>query len=116
MADLKGDLHAHSRASDGHDSIRDMALAARAHGLSYLAISEHSRRLKVALGLDPVRLARQIDEIDLLNRELSGVIVLKGTEVDILEDGSLDLPDSILSRLDVVIAAVHRKFNLSRAR
>jgi DNA polymerase (family 10) len=115
MADLKGDLHAHSRASDGHDSIRDMALAARAHGLSYLAITEHSRRLKVARGLDPVRLARQIDEIDLLNRELSGVTVLKGIEVDILEDGSLDLPDSILSRLDVVIAAVHSKFNLTRA-
>jgi DNA polymerase (family 10) len=115
MADLKGDLHAHSRASDGHDSIRDMALAARKHGLSYLAITEHSRRLKVARGLDPVRLARQIDEIDLLNRELSGVTVLKGIEVDILEDGSLDLPDSILSRLDVVIAAVHSKFNLTRA-
>lgn len=116
MADLKGDLHAHSKASDGHDSIRDMALAAGAHGLSYLAITEHSRRLTVARGLDPVRLARQIDEIDLLNRELSGITVLKGIEVDILEDGSLDLPDSILSRLDVVIAAVHSKFNLSRAR
>jgi DNA polymerase (family 10) len=115
-ADLKGDLHAHSKASDGHDTIRDMALAARTHGLSYLAITEHSRRLTVAHGLDPVRLARQIDEIDLLNRELSGVTVLKGIEVDILEDGSLDLPDSILSRLDVVIAAVHSKFNLSRAR
>jgi DNA polymerase (family 10) len=69
----------------------------------------------VAHGLDPVRLARQIDEIDLLNRELSGVTVLKEIEVDILEDGSLDLPDSILSRLDIVIAAVHSKFNLSRA-
>jgi DNA polymerase (family 10) len=116
MADLKGDLHAHSRASDGHDSIRDMALAAKAHGLSYVAITEHSRRLTVAHGLDPVRLARQIDEIDLLNAELSGITVLKGIEVDILEDGSLDLPDSILSRLDVVVAAVHGKFNLSRAR
>ena len=116
MADLKGDLHAHSKASDGHDTLRDMALAARAHGLSYLAITEHSRRLTVARGLDPVRLARQIDEIDLLNRELSGVTLLKGIEVDILEDGSLDLPDSILLRLDIVIAAVHSKFNLSRAR
>jgi DNA polymerase (family 10) len=115
MTDLTGDLHAHSKASDGHDSIRDMALAARAHGLSYMAITEHSRRLTVAHGLDPVRLARQIDEIDLLNRELSGIVVLTGTEVDILEDGSLDLPNSILSRLDIVIAAVHSKFNLSRA-
>lgn len=116
MADLNGDLHAHSKASDGHDSIRDMALAAKARGLSYMAITEHSRRLTVAHGLDPVRLARQIDDIDLLNRELAGVTVLKGIEVDILEDGMLDLPDSILSRLDVVVAAVHSKFNLSRAR
>lgn len=115
-ADLKGDLHAHSKASDGHDSIRDMALAAKARGLSYMAITEHSRRLTVAHGLDPVRLARQIDEIDLLNRELAGLTVLKGIEVDILEDGMLDLPDSILSRLDVVVAAVHSKFGLSRAR
>jgi DNA polymerase (family 10) len=116
LPDLKGDLHAHSTASDGHDSIRDMALAARAHGLSYMAITEHSRRLTVARGLDPVRLARQIDLVDVLNRDLSGITVLKGIEVDILEDGLLDLPDSILSRLDVVIAAVHSKFNLSRSR
>ena len=116
LADLKGDLHAHSAASDGRDSIRDMALAAKAHGLSYLAITDHSRHVTVARGLDPVRLSRQIDEIELLNRELSGIQVLKGIEVDILDDGSLDLPDAILSRLDVVVAAVHSKFNLSRAR
>jgi DNA polymerase (family 10) len=115
LRDLKGDLHAHTTASDGHDSLRDMALAAKAHGCSYLAITEHTRRLKVARGLDPVRLARQIDEIELLNRELTGITVLKGTEVDILEDGLLDLPDSILSRLDLVVAAVHSQFNLSRA-
>jgi len=115
LAELKGDLHAHSTASDGHDSIRDMALAARARGLSYLAITDHTRRLTVAHGLDPVRLSRQIDLIDLLNRDLSGITVLKGTEVDILEDGSLDLPDSILSRLDIVVAAVHSNFNLSRS-
>ncbi len=116
LADLRGDLHAHSVASDGHDSIRDMALAAKARGLSYMAMTEHSRRLTVARGLDPVRLARQIDEIELLNRKLEGVTVLKGIEVDILEDGTLDLPDSILSRLDVVVAAVHSKFGLPRAR
>ena len=115
LAELKGDLHAHSTASDGHDSIRDMALAARARGLSYLAITDHTRRLTVAHGLDPVRLSRQIDLIDLLNRDLSGITVLRGTEVDILEDGSLDLPDSILSRLDIVVAAVHSNFNLSRS-
>jgi DNA polymerase (family 10) len=75
-----------------------MALAARAHGLSYLAITEHSRRLAVARGLDPARLKRQVDEIDALNKELRGISVLKGVEVDILEDGSLDLPDGILER------------------
>lgn len=116
LGDLKGDLHAHSTASDGHDSILDMANAARSRGLSYLAITEHTRSLGVARGLDPVRLARQIDEIELLNRELDGFKILTGTEVDILEDGTLDLPDSILARLDVVIAAVHSRFSLSRAR
>ncbi len=70
----------------------------------------------MAHGLDPARLSRQIDEIDVLNRGLSGITLLKGIEVDILEDGSLDLPDSILARLDVVIAAVHSKFDLSRAK
>jgi len=116
LSDLKGDLHAHSKASDGHDSLRDMALAARALGLEYLAITEHSRRLTVAHGLDPQRLLRQCDEIDLLNAELAGITLLKGIEVDILEDGSLDLPDSVLGRLDLVVGAVHSKFELSRAR
>ncbi len=116
LADLKGDLHAHTKATDGHDTIRQMAEAARAQGLEYLAITEHSRRLAMAHGLDPVRLAKQIDEIDRLNASLSGFTILKGIEVDILEDGSLDLPDTILSRLDVVVAAVHSQFNLSRAK
>jgi DNA polymerase (family 10) len=116
LADLKGDLHAHSKASDGHDTIEEMAFAAKARGLGYLAITEHSRRLTVARGLDPARLRRQIDEIDALNAELDGITVLKGIEVDILEDGSLDLPDGILGRLDLVIAAVHSKFELPRAK
>ncbi len=74
LADLKGDLHAHSKASDGHNTIQEMALAAKAHGLGYLAITEHSRRLTVAHGLDPARLSRQIDEIDVLNRDLRVVV------------------------------------------
>jgi DNA polymerase (family 10) len=115
-ADLVGDLHAHTKATDGRNTLREMAESARAHGLGYLAITEHSRRETMAHGLDPVRLAKQIDEIDRLNRELRGVTLLKGIEVDILEDGALDLPDSVLAGLDLVIAAVHGKFNLSRAR
>ncbi|HXZ53205.1 MAG TPA: DNA polymerase/3'-5' exonuclease PolX [Burkholderiales bacterium] len=114
--DLAGDLHAHTRATDGRNTLREMAEGARAHGLAYLGITEHSRRETMAHGLDPVRLAKQIDEIERLNRELRGVTLLKGIEVDILEDGSLDLPDSVLARLDLVIGAVHSKFNLSRAR
>ncbi|HXE41287.1 MAG TPA: DNA polymerase/3'-5' exonuclease PolX [Azonexus sp.] len=116
LKDLRGDLHAHTRATDGHDTLENMARAAAAAGLDYLAITEHSRRLAMAHGLDAERLARQIDEIDRLNESLSGIRLLKGIEVDILEDGSLDLPDSILARLDLVVGAVHSRFDLARAR
>ncbi len=116
LSDLKGDLHAHTKATDGRNTIGEMALAAKDMGLSYLAVTEHSRRLTVAHGLDPERLLKQMDEIDRLNTRLDGITVLKGIEVDILEDGSLDLPDAVLERLDLVIGAVHSKFDLSRAR
>ena len=116
MADLRGDLHAHTKATDGHHSLEEMALAARERGLSYLAITEHSRRLAMAHGLDPRRLAEQCDAIDRLNETLEGVVLLKGIEVDILDDGSLDLPDSALARLDLVIGAVHSRFDMSRAK
>ena len=114
-ADLRGDLHAHTSASDGRNSLRDMADAARARGLEYLAITDHSKRLGVAHGLDAGRLARQIDEIDALNETLDGIVLLKGIEVDILPDGSLDLPDDVLGRLDIVVGAVHSGFDLPRA-
>jgi len=114
-ADLAGDLHAHTQWSDGTAGIEAMALAARAHGLSYLAISDHSRRLAVAHGLDPARLARQCAEVEAVNARLDGIELLTGIEVDVLDDGSLDLPDAVLAPLDVVIAAVHSKFDLSRA-
>ncbi len=114
--DLRGDLHVHTTGSDGHDSIEAMAEAARAQGFEYLAITDHSRRLAVTHGLDPVRLAQQIDRIDRINEQLQGFTVLKGIEVDILEDGALDLPDSILQRLDLVVGAVHHRFDLTRAR
>lgn len=115
LADLKGDLHAHTSATDGHATLRAMAEGARQHGLTYLAITDHSKRLTVAHGLDSRRLLGQIDQIDQLNESLQGITLLKGIEVDILADGSLDMPDNILSRLDLVIAAVHSHFNLSRA-
>ena len=116
LSDLRGDLHAHSKATDGHNTLREMAQAARTRGLKYLAITEHSRRVAVAHGLDPVRLAKQVDEIDRLNAGLQEITLLKGIEVDILADGALDLPDSVLQRLDLVVGAVHSRFDLPRAR
>jgi len=114
VADLKGDLHAHTKATDGQNSLKEMAAAARDRGLEYLAITEHSRRLAMAKGLDSKRLREQLEEIDRLNDTAIGITLLKGIEVDILEDGSLDLPDDDLSRLDLVIGAVHSHFRLSR--
>jgi len=114
LVDLRGDLHAHTKATDGRNSIREMAEAARARGLEYLAITDHSRRLTMAKGLDPKRLFEQLEEIDRLNATLSGISLLKGIEVDILEDGALDLPDEDLRRLDLVVGAVHSHFRLSR--
>ena len=114
LDDLRGDLHSHTKWTDGHGTIREMALAAKARGLSYLAITDHSRRLTVARGLDPERLRRQLDEFD--ESAVSGITLLKGIEVDVLEDGSLDLPDTALKGLDLVVAAVHSKFDLSRER
>jgi len=119
LADLRGDLHCHTTASDGHAGLADMVAAAQRHGLDYLAITEHSKRLTMAHGLDSRRLLQQIEEIDRLNAALAGqgagFRVLKGIEVDILEDGGLDLPDAVLARLDLVIGAVHSKLHLSRA-
>jgi len=113
-SDLRGDLHAHTRWTDGANSVAEMAAAARAAGLEYLAITDHSRRLAAAHGLDPVRLAKQLAEIETVRIE--GLALLRGIEVDILEDGSLDLPDAALAQLDLVVAAVHSAFNLPRAR
>jgi DNA polymerase (family 10) len=116
LADLRGDLHAHTRDSDGRDSLEAMAEAARARGLQYLAITHHSQRLAVVNGLDADRLARQIDRIDALNASLSGMVLLKGVEVEILEDGSLALPHALLQRLDLVVGAVHQRLDLPRGR
>jgi DNA polymerase (family 10) len=115
LSDIRGDLHVHSDWSDGTVPIADMAAAAKARGYAYIAITDHSRRVTVAHGLDAARLSRQIDQIDRLNDELDGFVILKGIELDILADGRLDLPDKTLSRLDVVVAAVHYKFDLSRS-
>ena len=116
LDDLAGDLHAHTKASDGRNSVRAMALEAQRRGFAYLGITDHSSGLAVAHGLDSAGLSRQIDEIDKLNAELHGITLLKGIEVEINEDGTLGLPDDVLERLDLVIGAVHSKFGLPRER
>jgi DNA polymerase (family 10) len=114
VADMRGDLHVHSDWTDGTAKIEEMAAAAQACGYKYMALTDHSRRLAMAHGLDPARVSRQVREIDKLNAKLKGFTILKGIEVDILKDGRLDLPDSTLSQLDVVIASVHSFFDLPR--
>jgi DNA polymerase (family 10) len=113
FSDLKGDLHIHTDYTDGHNSLREMALAAKKRGYKYLAVTEHSDRLKIAGGLDPPKLLKQMEEIDLLNEELKGLTLLKGIEVEILEDGRLDLADNVLAKLDLVVGTIHSYFGLS---
>ena len=91
-----------------------MAQAAQAKGYQYLALTDHSRRVAMAHGLDPARVGKQAREIDCINRQMRSFTILKGIEVDILKDGSLDLPDSCLAKLDIVLASVHSYFDLPR--
>jgi len=114
LDDIRGDLHAHTKRTDGHQTIREMAEAARELGYEYLAITEHSKRVTVAGGLDADELAAHIHDIEEADGKVEGIRILSGVEVDILEDGSLDLPDGVLQRLDVVVASIHYKFDLSR--
>ena len=115
-SDLEGDLHVHTNASDGAGTLERMVAAARAQKLSYIAITDHSKHLGIVHGLDAERLARQGEAIDALNEKLRGFTILKGAEVDILEDGRLALPRETLERLDLVVAAVHDHFGLSEAK
>ncbi len=118
--DLKGDLQTQSQWTDGDAPIEEMARAARAAGLGYMAVTDHTKRLAMAHGLDEKRLAAQGKEIDELNKKYNPPAgrtkfkILKGTECDVLKDGSLDLPDRALAKLDVVGVSVHSAFNLPR--
>ena len=107
---IKGDLHLHTKWSDGAHTIRQMAEAAKKRGYKYIAITDHSQSLKIAGGLTEKRLREQVEEIQKLNQELKDFTILSGIEVDIKSDGSLDFSDEILSKLDVVIAAIHSGF------
>ncbi len=106
-ADIRGDLQMHSTYSDGGASIEEMARACTALGYQYMAITDHSQSLKIANGLTPARLREQRKEIDAANKKLAPFRILAGNEVDILGDGTLDLPDKALAALDFVIASIH---------
>jgi DNA polymerase (family 10) len=114
LGDIRGDLHCHTRETDGRHTLEQMAGAAKEQGYEYLAVSEHSKRVSMAKGLDDKRLAEHIKRIDRLNGKLAGFRLLKSIEVDILEDGSLDLPDEILAELDLTVCSIHYNRNLSR--
>jgi DNA polymerase (family 10) len=114
LKDIRGDLHVHTKETDGHHTLEQMVEAGRDRGYQYVAITDHSKRLSMTHGFDAKRLAKRNEEIDRLNGKLRGFSVLKSIEVDILEDGSLDLPDSILKELDLTVCSVHSKFNLPR--
>ncbi len=112
LSDLQGDLHIHTDWSDGAHSLEEIAGRAAAMGHSYIAITDHSKSLKISGGLSEERLIEQARAIDLLNAEMRELKILKGTEVDILKDGTLDFDNEILSGLDVVIASIHSHFTL----
>ena len=112
---IRGDLQTQTSWTDGADSIEEMALAARALGREYIAITDHTKSLAMTGGSDEAKLAQQSEEIDRLRKKVKGIRILKGAEVNILRDGTLDIADEALAKLDVVGVAVHSHFNLSRA-
>jgi DNA polymerase (family 10) len=110
FSEIKGDLHCHSKWSEGTATIKEVAEKARSLGLSYVAITDHSKSLGIAHGLDEERLRAQSKEIDAINKEFDGFTVLKGIECDVKTDGNMDLPDSSLKELDFVVASIHSGF------
>src|SRR5271163_4553054 len=115
LSDMKGDLQMHTPASDGKNSIEEMALAAKALGHEYIAITDHSKSVTIANGLSEPRMTQHIRTLHAANDKKLGIRVLAGSEVDILKDGSLDYSDELLAQLDVVVCSIHSYFNLERA-
>jgi DNA polymerase (family 10) len=114
IEDIRGDLHCHSSDSDGAATLAELAAAGKKKGYSYILVTDHSQSLHIANGLSPERLRKQLAEIDSVNAKLKGFKLLKGSEVDILPDGSLDMDEALLARLDVVYVAIHSKFKMGR--
>jgi DNA polymerase (family 10) len=115
QSDLQGDVHMHTVETDGRNTIEEMAEAAMAHGYKYMAITDHSKNLAFANGLDDKRAVEHIKRIRAANDKINGIKIFAGIEVDILADGALDLSDSVLEQMDLVIASVHSHFNQSSA-
>src|SRR2546428_2552473 len=115
QTDLQGDVHMHTVETDGRNTIEEMAEAAKAHGYKYMAITDHSKNLAFANGLDDKRAVVHIKRIRAANEKIAGIKIFAGVEVDILADGTLDLSDSVLEQMDLVIASVHSHFNQSPA-
>ncbi len=113
IGDIKGDLHVHTRYSDGSHGIEEIALFAKSLGYRYIAITDHSKGLGVAGGLTAEQVMEQVKEIQAINRKIKNFRIFMGVEVDIRSDGSLDLPDEVLSKLDIVIASIHSGFRQS---
>jgi len=114
-SDIRGDVHMHTVETDGRNTIEEMAEAARERGYEYMAITDHSKNLAFANGLTDERALEHIARIRAVERKMKGIRIFAGVEVDILGDGSLDLSDSVLEQMDIVIASVHSQFNQDRA-
>lgn len=114
VSDLRGDLHAHTIATDGRNTIYEMAEKAKELGHDYIALTDHSQKVHVAGGLDVKKLKKHIEDIDKVNNKISGIKILKGIEVDILGNGTLDLPNSILSELDIRICSIHYQLKMNK--
>jgi DNA polymerase (family X) len=115
LSDIRGDVHMHTVETDGRNTIEEMAEAARERGYEYMAITDHSKNLAFANGLTDERALAHIERIRTVEKKMKGIRIFAGIEVDILGDGSLDLSDSVLEQMDIVIASVHSQFNQDRA-
>ena len=115
LSDIRGDVHMHTVETDGRNTIEEMAEAARERGYQYMAITDHSKNLAFANGLTDERALAHIERIQAVGKKMKGIRIFAGVEVDILADGTLDLSDSVLEKMDIVIASVHSHFNQDRA-
>ncbi len=111
--DIRGDLHMHTNLTDGQNTLEEMVKGCRDRGYDYVAVSEHSRQVAIAGGIDEETLEKRIEEINRLNEEIEGIHILNSIEVDIMADGTLDLSDSVLEKLDLTVCSVHYKFNMT---